>query len=195
MANGLENREFFVKIYRVTSNGEYLASEKQALSVSHKQELFEHLEKNTWFDVKLVKLIKGGYQALYNEVECFVPGSHAAANVVRNFNELLGKTITVMVDNYDPMNDLFILSYKNYVTHSMPSMVTELKFDQEYDGILTNSPSDFGVFVELNGYYTGLIHKTEFENFDEIRRTMRTGDHIPVFVKDVVYTKGNTGSF
>jgi ribosomal protein S1 len=190
LLNEVSTREFFVTIYRVTSSGEYLASERKAASISHRQELFDHLNNNTWFDVKLVKLIKGGYLALYHEVECFVPGSHAAANVVRNFQDLLGKTITVMVDNYDSTNDLFILSYKKYVTQSMPHMVTELKFDKEYHGTLTNTPYDFGAFVEFDGYYTGLVHKSEFENFDLAKKTMRAGDKISVYVKDVTFTKG-----
>ena len=184
-------REFFVTIYRATGNGEFYGSEKKALGISYKEELFKHQSENTWFDVKIIKLIKGGYLAIYKkEVECFIPGSHAAANVVQNFNDLLGKTITVMVDNYDASNNLFILSYKKYVTHSMPTMVTELRFDHEYEGVLTNKPYDFGIFVEVDGYFTGLIHKTEFENYEELRKTLKTGDKLKVYVKDVT-SKGD----
>ncbi len=47
----------------------------------------------------IIKLIKGGYLALYNkEVECFIPGSHAAANVVHNFNDMLGKTLIKLMN-------------------------------------------------------------------------------------------------
>lgn len=95
-----------------------------------------------------------------------------------------------MVDNYDQSNDLFILSYKKYVAHSMPTMVTELKFDKEYTGTLTSVPYDFGVFVEFEGYYTGLVHKSEFDNYDQVRRTLKPGDQLPVYVKDVVFKNG-----
>lgn len=183
-------REFLVKIYRVSTTGEYLASERKAASISTKQDLFEHFNNETWFTVKLTKLIKGGYLAIYNGVECFVPGSHAAANIIRDFSALLGKEIPVMVDNYDQSNDLFILSYKKYVAHSMPTMVTELKFDKEYTGTLTSVPYDFGVFVEFEGYYTGLVHKSEFDNYDQVRRTLKPGDQLPVYVKDVVFKNG-----
>lgn len=186
-----ESREFFVTIYRATSNGEFFGSEKKALGVSYKEELFAHQAENTWFDVKIIKLIKGGYLAIYKkEIECFIPGSHAAANVVHNFSDLLGKTIPVMVDNYDASNNLFILSYKKYVTHSMSTMISELQFDREYEGVLTNKPYDFGIFVEVEGYYTGLIHKTEFENYDELRKTLKSGDKLKVYVKDVT-SKGD----
>lgn len=191
LQNGDESSTFFVTLVKATSHGEYLASEKKACSITYKQELFDHLKNNTWFDVKIVKLIKGGYLALYkNEIECFIPGSHAAANIVRNFNDMLNKVLTIMVDNYDASNDLFILSYKKYITHSMSTMISELQFDKEYTGVLTNAPYDFGVFVEIDGYYTGLIHSSEFANYSEDRKKLKAGDKIGVYVKDVT-TKGN----
>jgi ribosomal protein S1 len=184
------SREFYVMLTKTSKNGEYTASEKKAKSITYRQELFDHIKNNTWFDVKIVRLIKGGYLALYKkEVECFIPGSHAAANVVHNFNDLLNTTLTVMVDNYDASNNLFILSYKKYVTQSMPTLISEIKFDHEYDGVLTNKPYDFGVFVEIDRYYTGLIHSSEFEDYEKARKTMKTGDTIKVFVKDVIVKK------
>lgn len=183
--------EFLVTIYKSTKNGEFFGSERKAIGISYREELFKHQADNTWFDVKIIKLIKGGYLALYKkEVECFIPGSHAAANIVHNFNDLLGKTIPVMVDNFDASNNLFILSYKKYVAQSMPQMISELRFDTEYEGVLTNRPYDFGIFVEVEGYYTGLIHKTEFDNYEELRKTLKTGDKLKVYVKDVT-TKGD----
>jgi predicted RNA-binding protein with RPS1 domain len=90
-----------------------------------------------------------------------------------------------MVDNYDASNDLFILSYKKYIQKSMPYMVSELNFGRKYTGILTNRPYDFGVFVEFEGYYTGLIHSSEFENYDKIKSTLKAGDEIDFYIKNV----------
>ena len=186
-----EEREFLIMVYKSTKFGENYGSERKALSISYKQDLFNNLAENKWFDVTITKLIKGGYLALYNkEIECFIPGSHAAANVVHNFNDMLNKTLTVMVDNYDQANDLFILSYKKYVTHSMPTMIENLEFNKEYDGTLTNKPYDFGVFVEIDGYFTGLVHQTEFDDYETIKRTLKTGDSLKVYVKDITSKGG-----
>jgi predicted RNA-binding protein with RPS1 domain len=186
-----EDREFLIMVYKSTKFGENYGSERKALSISYKQDLFANLAENKWFDVTITKLIKGGYLALYNkEIECFIPGSHAAANVVHNFNDMLNKTLTVMVDNYDQANDLFILSYKKYVTHSMPTMIENLDFNREYAGTLTNKPYDFGVFVEIDGYFTGLVHQTEFDDYETIKRTLRTGDSLNVYVKDITSKGG-----
>jgi ribosomal protein S1 len=186
-----EDREFLIMVYKSTKFGENYGSERKALSISYKQDLFNNLTENKWFDVTITKLIKGGYLALYNkEIECFIPGSHAAANVVHNFNDMLNKTLTVMVDNYDQANDLFILSYKKYVTHSMPTMIENLDFNKEYAGTLTNKPYDFGVFVEIDGYFTGLVHQTEFDDYETIKRTLKTGDSLNVYVKDITSKGG-----
>lgn len=184
-----KDSEFLVMVYKVSKTGECFASEKKCISLNYKKELFDHLNNNTWFDVKIIKLIKGGYLALYKDnIECFIPGSHAAANIIHDFNILLGKTITVMVDNYDKFNDLFILSNKKYISYSMPIKITELSFDKEYTGKLTNDPYDFGVFVEFDdGYFTGLIHKSEFDNYELAKKKMKAGDSISFYIKDVIF--------
>ena len=94
-----------------------------------------------------------------------------------------------MVDNYDRSNDLFIVSYKKYIKHSLPTKVSDLRFGKLYSGKLTTKPYDFGVFVELENYYTGLVHSSDFENYDEAKRNLRAGDDIDVYVKGVSYQK------
>lgn len=181
-----ENLEFKVIILKSSKSNEYVGSEKKCLAINHRTELSKHLEDNSWFEVEIIKLIKGGYLAKYKDsVECFIPGSQAAANIIRDFNKLIGKKMNVMVDNYDASNDLYILSYKKYIKHSMPTMVSELEFGRQYTGTLTNNPYDFGVFVEFEDYFTGLIHSTEFEDYNSAKRSLRSGDEINFYIKNV----------
>lgn len=187
-----ENLSFKVMVTKAGVNGQFVGSQKKCASIIYKGELFEHLKNNTWFPIKIKRLIKGGYIVLYkNDIECFIPGSHAGANVIKDFNRLLGVEMNVMVDNYDASNDLFILSYKKYIRHSMPLMISELKFSKKYSGILTNKPYDFGIFVEIESYYTGLIHSSEFSDYSEVKKYYKSGDEIDVYIKDVTKKKGN----
>ena len=64
-------------------------------------------------------------------------------------------------------------------------MVSELQFGKKYTGTLTNKPYDFGVFVEFEGYYTGLIHSSEFENYNDVKSTLKAGDEIDFYIKNV----------
>lgn len=180
------NRVFNVMITKSDSNGLIIGSEKKCVSINYGTELTSMFNENKWFEVTIKKLIKGGYIAMYKDtLECFIPGSHAGANVIRDFSKLLGKTINVMVDNYDQSNDLFILSYKKYIDHSMPKMVSEINFGKKYTGTLTNKPYKFGVFVEFDDYYTALIHSSEFNNYEEVSKTLKAGDPIDFYIKDV----------
>jgi predicted RNA-binding protein with RPS1 domain len=72
----------------------------------------------------------------------------------------------------------------------MPTMIENLEFNREYAGTLTNKPYDFGVFVEIDGYFTGLVHQTEFDDYETIKRTLRTGDSLNVYVKDITSKGG-----
>lgn len=181
---------FNIMIYKA-EGGDYLGSEKRCAALTYRENLEQFAKEEKWFYVKVTSLVKGGYLALYKgTVRCFLPGSHAAANVIRDFNEYLNKEIPVMIENYDATNDLFIVSYKKYIKQTLPQRVHELKFGEKYQGILTNKPYDFGMFVEFENYFTGLLHKTEFANYEEFSKNFKAGDPIDFYVKDIVLKKG-----
>lgn len=185
-----EMREFKVMIIKA-DEGDYYGSEKKCAAVSYRENLNEFMKTDKWFYVKVVSLVKGGYLALYKgTVKCFLPGSHAAANVIRDFNEYLNTEIPVMIENFDSANDLYIVSYKKYIKHTLPQKVYDLEFGKPYLGTLTNSPYEFGIFVEFQNYYTGLLHKTEFQNYGEYCKDKKSGDQIEVFIKDITLKKG-----
>lgn len=184
--------EFKVVITKA-DDGDYYGSERKCAAITYRENLNEFMKSDKWFYVKVISLVKGGYLALYKgTVKCFLPGSHAAANVIRDFNDYLNAEIPVMIENFDSANDLYIVSYKKYIKHTLPQKVYELEFGKEYTGVLTNNPYDFGIFVEFQNYYTGLLHKTEFENYSEYCKGRRAGDEINFFVKDISLKKGET---
>jgi predicted RNA-binding protein with RPS1 domain len=190
LIHGETDREFKVVVYR-TENGEYLASERKCATLAHREDLEEFQKTDQWFYIKVNSLVKGGYLCTYKGgVKCFLPGSHAAANVIRDFNDYLNKEIPVMIENYDHANDLFIVSYKKYIKHTLPERIHELKFGQKYSGILTNKPYDFGMFVEFQNYFTGLLHKTEFANYAKETADCKAGQSVDFYIKDIVLKKG-----
>lgn len=183
-------REFKVIIVKANA-GDYYGSEKQTAAITNRENLNDFMKTDKWFIVKTVSLVKGGYLALYKgTIKCFLPGSHAAANVIKDFDDYLNKEIPVMIENYDAANDLYIVSYKKYVKHTLPQRIHELEFGKKYAGTMTNDPYAFGIFVELGGgYFTGLLHQTEFEDYEKFCRSL-TGPEIEVYVKDIVIKKG-----
>lgn len=107
----------------------------------------------------------GGYLVtIADTVKAFMPGSMAALNKITDFDELVGKSMEVMIENYDPKYG-FVVSRKKYLKHIIPSIIKnfaeEVKKNPNatYEGKVTGTTS-FGVFVELTEYLTGMIHKS-----------------------------------
>lgn len=175
-------------ITKISPSNEVYASEKKSYEAKYREELFDHFKNNRFFKVKYTKLINGGFMALYKDVyEVFVPGSLAGANVILDFKKFLNVERLVMVDNYDKENKLFIVSFKKYLNKTLPYKIkNELDINKQYSAILTTNPYDFGMFLEFDDFYTGLLHSSEFDNWNEIRKTYKVGDIIDVYIKEIV---------
>jgi hypothetical protein len=82
LLNEDKDRKYKVMIYK-SNMSEILGSEKRCAALTLREDVEYFAKNNKWFYVKVVELIKGGYLAIYkNQIKCFLPGSHAAANVI-----------------------------------------------------------------------------------------------------------------
>jgi hypothetical protein len=64
----------------------------------------------------------------------------------------------------------------------MDQKIQELDLTKKYKGHVTGT-SAFGIFVEWEDIFTGLIHKTEFEN--QVVDGFHPGDEIEFYIKEV----------
>jgi len=165
-------------------NDDYFGSAIDHYLDSLKVELFMQIKEEKVAYTAIVESInKGGYIANISGIKCFLPGSLAAANKITDFEAYIGKEIPVMVDSYIPTKDIFIISYKKYLEKIMEHKIQELDLTKKYHGLVTGT-SSFGVFVEWEDIYTGLLHKTELGGFSELS-SFSPGDEIEFYVKEV----------
>lgn len=163
--------------------GTYYGSVVECYVQGLKAEFFAQIkEASVAYPARVESINKGGYLVDISGVKCFLPGSLAAANKITDFESYLGKIIYVMIDGYVAAKDIFVVSYKKYLNKIMDQKIQELDLTKKYKGSVTGS-SPFGLFVEWEDVYTGLIHKTEFEN--EVVQGFETGDEIEFYVKEV----------
>lgn len=163
--------------------GTYYGSVVDCFVQGVKGEFFDQLkESSVAYPARVESINRGGYLVDISGVKCFLPGSLAAANKITDFESYIGKTIYVMIDGYVAQKDIFIVSYKKYLNNIMGQKIQELDLTKKYKGCVTGS-SSFGLFVEWEDVYTGLIHKTEFE--DQIVQGFNPGDEIEFYVKEV----------
>lgn len=174
-------------------NGFNFASMKKADKVICFKTLQQYLENGTDFDVVVKELVRGGFIASFeNTIDCFIPGAHAAANIIYDFESYLGKTIHVVVDNYDSASNMFIVSHKKYIKKILPERVKDINFGTKYKGVLTSDPTKFGIFVEFainpkyGPIYTGLIHVSELV---DKYANLKQGDEVEFYVSRVLYDR------
>lgn len=106
---------------------------------------------------------KGGFICNVQGLRCFLPASQATANKVIDFESMVGTKTEVMIMRFIEGTG-FIVSRKMYLARVTPAKIDELKADWKanperiYRATVTGT-KDFGVFLEINEFYTGLLHK------------------------------------
>lgn len=174
--------EFKASVRKI--GGSYFGSVVDYYVKNVRDEFFEQIKKGTHaYMAKVESINKGGYIASISGIKCFLPGSLAAANRITDFESYIGKEIPVMIEGYVDVKDIFIISYKKYLSNIMSSKIQELDLTKKYKGSVTGT-SEFGVFVEWDDIYTGLIHKTEFDGNSNIG-AFAPGDEIEFYIKEI----------
>ena len=160
-------------------NGSVSAGYEKAL----KKELHRSIkEEDCAYKVKVKNVCNGGFMVDLSGIECFLPGSLAAANRIMEFSDYVGKELNVMVEVYDQRRDIFVVSFKKYLKKIIDSEVQNLSFSSKYEGKVTGA-SNSGVFVEWDEIYTGIIPMDD-SNRENLEK-LKAGDFVEFYVVDI----------
>lgn len=143
------------------------------------KEFKEQIEKNSrgyWAEV--LSTNGGGFVVeVAKTIKAFMPGSMASNNKIDDYESLVGRTMEVMIESYSERYG-FVVSRKKYINKVRHRMVEPIRKELEknpdkiYRGKITGA-TQYGVFVELNEYVNGMLHKTLVS--DSLREAMRNG--------------------
>lgn len=157
-------------------------------------ELKEQITKGTkayWAEV--IDVNGGGFVVeVASTIRAFMPGSMAASNRIDDYSTMIGRTIEVMVESWNSRYG-FIVSRKKYINKMRPYKIQPLREeldknpDKVYHGRITGT-NLYGVFVELDEFITGMLHKSLVS--DAMREAMRnstveTGQEIDVYIDNI----------
>lgn len=150
------------------------------------------------YNAKIESINGGGFLVNILGVQCFLPGSLAAAGILTDFESMLGKTVPVIVVNYIDKSNCFVVSYKKYLEMILPKKIeAELEIGQEVSTKVTGASKNglFCQFKDKNGewVFSGLAHRsvmsTDFEKrFDD--REFRIGDEMHMFIANILEKDG-----
>jgi len=160
-------------------NGSVSAGYEKAL----KKELHRSIkDEDCAFKVRVKNVCNGGFMVDLSGIECFLPGSLAAANRIMNFADYVGKELNVMVEVYDQKRDIFVVSFKKYLRKIIDREVQNLSFSSKYEGVVTGA-SNGGVFVEWDEIYTGIIPMDDSNR--ETLSSYSAGDVVEFYILDI----------
>lgn len=204
MAIALRNEEFKQQVIDLGLSAKITAGDIEKASIwdghveAITREMREQVTKNTRaYMATIMSTNKGGFVVdIMNTVSAFMPGSMAAANRVTDFEGMVGTKFEVMVESYDP-NFGFVVSRKKYLKTMLPVKIQELEniLDKDKDTVFTGhvtGTTPFGVFVEIDEFITGMLHKTLVR--DETREAMRNnsiaaGTEVKVYIHKIEKSK------
>jgi len=116
----------------------------------------------------------------------FMPNTLAGINKLSDPENLIGKTMEVMIESFSREEGTYIVSRRKYLQTLIPEAIKELKTNQVYTGNVTGS-TDFGVFVEFNECLTGMIHKTNIHpDWADKMKTIIPGTEIDFYIKEII---------
>lgn len=157
-----------------------------------KDEFMEEIKSPTKaFEAIVKECNKGGYFVEVQGVDAFMPGSLAAANKIADFRTLIGKKVIVMIEDFIPDMNSFIVSHKKYIEHILPSKLQELDLKAQFSGNITGT-SKYGIFIEFGDIFTGLLHisKMTEETLNNFKKRLyKSGYTIDFYINEV--TKDN----
>lgn len=172
----------------IVENKNIRGSLVDALADSKKQEFFSEIKNpTTYYEAKIMSKNGGGFIAFVDGLNTFLPGSLASANKIVDFDTLIGKKVNVMIEDYIKEGDTFIVSNKKYIQHILPIRLENLNYDKLYTGTVTG-PSKFGLFIEFDDIFTGLLHVSEMD--EDIKNKFNEGFYkqgsiIQFYIKEI----------
>lgn len=155
---------------------------------SVREEFMRQIENPTEaYKAKVIEANKGGFFVEVQGIEAFMPGSLAAPNKIMDFQSYVGKEVIVMVEDFIKEMNSFIVSHKKYLAHILPSKIAALSLTEKYTGKVTGC-SKYGIFVEFEELFTGLLHTSKMdENTKDAfnQRLVKAGDDIEFYIAEI----------
>ena len=181
----LVDRKIFILVDNAkTMKGSMYAAHLTTIVTEFKEQI---ANPTAAYNAKVLSKNQGGFLVEVQGIKAFLPGSLAAANKITDFESFIGKNVTVMIEDFLQTSGIFVVSYKKYLTNILPSRLAALERNQKLVGTITGT-SKFGIFVEFEEIFTGLLHAAEMDpttvdSFNE--RGFEIGDEMEVWLKDI----------
>lgn len=169
--------------------GSVLLSYKRVAAEKANEKLEAALESGEILTGKVVQVVSGGLNVMYDETRVFIPASLVSDTYEKNLDKYMDQDVEFVLTEYQPKKRRIIGNRKQIIAARKAEAAKEL-FDRievgmTVEGVVKNVTS-FGVFIDLGGA-DGLLHISEMSwgRVEDPKSVLKVGDKVKAFIKNI----------
>ena len=169
--------------------GSVLLSYKRVAAEKANEKLEAALESGEILTGKVVQVVSGGLNVMYDETRVFIPASLVSDTYEKNLDKYLDQDVEFILTEYQPKKRRIIGNRKQIIVARKAEAAKEL-FDRievgmTVEGVVKNVTS-FGAFIDLGGA-DGLLHISEMSwgRVGDPKSVLKVGDKVKAFIKNI----------
>ena len=186
--------EMEAKVLKVNDGeGQVALSYKRVAAEKVNEKLEEAFNNGDILTGKVVQVVSGGLNVMYDETRVFIPASLVSDTYEKNLDKYLDQDIEFVLTEYQPKKRRIIGNRKQIVAarkaEAAKALFDRIEVGMIVEGVVKNVTS-FGAFIDLGGA-DGLLHISEMSwgRVESPKKVFNVGDHVRVFIKDINDTK------
>ena len=165
------------------------SSFEEILENKANEKLEAALESGEILTGKVVQVVSGGLNVMYDETRVFIPASLVSDTYEKNLDKYLDQDIEFVLTEYQPKKRRIIGNRKQIVAarkaEAAKALFDRIEVGMIVEGVVKNVTS-FGAFIDLGGA-DGLLHISEMSwgRVDDPKSVLKVGDTVKAFIKNI----------
>ena len=179
-----------VKVIKTNDGeGQVALSYKRVAAEKVNEKLEEAFNNGDILTGKVVQVVNGGLNVLYEETRIFIPASLVSDLYEKNLDKYLDQDIEFQLTEFNPKKRRIIGNRKKLIVERKAAAAKELfekiEVGMTVEGTVKNV-TDFGAFKDLGGA-DGLLHISEMSwgRVESPKKMFKVGDTVKAFIKDI----------
>lgn len=169
--------------------GSVLLSYKRVAAEKANEKLEAAIESGEILTGKVVQVVSGGLNVMYDETRVFIPASLVSDTYEKNLDKYLDQDVEFVLTEYQPKKRRIIGNRKQIIVarkaESAKELFDRIEVGMTVEGVVKNVTS-FGAFIDLGGA-DGLLHISEMSwgRVDDPKSVLKVGDTVKAFIKNI----------
>lgn len=169
--------------------GSVLLSYKRVAAEKANEKLEAALESGEILTGKVVQVVSGGLNVMYDETRVFIPASLVSDVFEKNLDKYMDQEVEFILTEYQPKKRRIIGNRKQIIVarkaEAAKALFERIEVGMTVEGTVKNVTS-FGAFIDLGGA-DGLLHISEMSwgRVDDPKSVVKVGDTVKAFIKNI----------